>query len=431
MPEKNEDKSHRFISETIVGSPNSKERILRRLILTVFCAALFGVVAAVCFAVSLPFVQKGLRRPPRENTQITIPRDEAETSAAETTESGVQAQTEGIDEVVRSEMEKYKYSYTIEDFNAMYDNLRTIADRAGDGVVAVHSIQHQTDWFDNPIETTGQFAGVIIVKTEEEVLILTPDQAVETADSIEVVFKSGTSLPGVVYQKDAVSRLAVVGVDITSMSEDQKNALKEISLGNSYAVKQGDAAIAVGGPAGMVRSTDYGFISYVVKNVQTVDGMARVFYTSLRANASVGTFVLNTRGELIGWVTDAYDSGSMTAFASISDYKGILQNLTNGLPASYFGVKGQEVSSELVASGLPDGIYVTECVGDSPAYNAGIQNGDIILQVDGVRVEGTMKEFQNQIEALVPGDKVKVVVARGSREAYTEITFEVTIGARG
>ena len=241
MPEKNEDKSHRFINETIVGSPSSKGRALRRLIWTVFCAALFGVVAAVCFALSLPLVQRGLKKPIRESTQITIPRDELETSAVETTESSAQTQTEGIDEVVRSEMEKYKHNYTIEDFNAMYDNLRTIADRAGDGVVSVHSIKHQTDWFDNPIETTGQFAGVIIVKTEEEVLILTPEEAVEFADSIEVVFKNGTSLAGVVYQKDTIAKMAVVGVNITSMNEEQKNSLREISLGNSYAVKQAAA----------------------------------------------------------------------------------------------------------------------------------------------------------------------------------------------
>ena len=43
--------------------------------------------------------------------------------------------------------------------------------------MAVHSIQHQVDWFDNPIETTGQYAGVLIAKTKTEALILTPEEA--------------------------------------------------------------------------------------------------------------------------------------------------------------------------------------------------------------------------------------------------------------
>ena len=53
--------------------------------------------------------------------------------------------------------------------------------------------QHEKDWFDNPIETSGQFSGVVIARTRTEILrILTPDKAVEAADSIEVAFPDGT-----------------------------------------------------------------------------------------------------------------------------------------------------------------------------------------------------------------------------------------------
>ena len=55
--------------------------------------------------------------------------------------------------MVRSEMEKYRYS--IDDLNKLYSNLRTIASDADDSLVVVHSIQHEKDWFDNPIETSG------------------------------------------------------------------------------------------------------------------------------------------------------------------------------------------------------------------------------------------------------------------------------------
>lgn len=62
--------------------------------------------------------------------------------------------------IVKSEMENYQY--TVDDLNTMYGSLRSVATEVGKGVVAVHSIQHQVDWFDNPIETTGQYAGVLI-----------------------------------------------------------------------------------------------------------------------------------------------------------------------------------------------------------------------------------------------------------------------------
>ena len=81
---------------------------------------------------------------------------------------------------------------------------------------------------------------------------------------------------------------------------------------------------AVGSPAGIVHSTNYGNISYVAKNVQTTDGNTRVFYTDMAGNASVGTFIIDLEGKMIGWVTDDFkneNSQDMTAIYSISDYK--------------------------------------------------------------------------------------------------------------
>ena len=68
----------------------------------------------------------------------------------------------------------------------------------------------------------------------------------------------------------------------------------------------------------------------------------------------------------------------MTTVVAISDYKGILEMMSNGIPAPYFGIKGQEVSQAMADSGMPSGIYVISAVTDGPAYNAGIQPGDIL-----------------------------------------------------
>lgn len=126
------------------------------------------------------------------------------------------------------------------------------------------------------------------------------------------------------------------------------NDLEPVELGNSYSVKQSDLVLAVGSPAGIVHSTNYGNISYVAKNVQTTDGNTRVFYTDMAGNASVGTFIIDLEGKMIGWVTDDFkneNSQDMTAIYSISDYKPQLERLTNGRSIAYFGVRGQEVSA--------------------------------------------------------------------------------------
>lgn len=432
--DREQDKSHPFINEKIVRQPMSRRQIARKILLTVFCAVLFGVLSAVCFAVSRPVAERFLgQEPPEESSQITIPKDDPETTAAPTVDETVPAepaQTEPVDEMVRSEMEKYRYS--IDDLNKLYGNLRAIASDADDSLVVVHSIQHEKDWFDNPIETSGQFSGIVIARTRSEILILTPKKAVEAADSIEVAFPGTAMMTGTIKQSDSITGLAVISVDAAQMDSEQFEKVEAIVLGNSYGVKQGDLVVAVGAPAGIVHSSDYGNISYVVRNVQTVDGTARIFYTNATGDVGAGTFLLNTSGELIGWVTDRYDEegvSKMTTVVAVSDYKGILEMMSNGVQAPYFGIKGQEVNQAMEDSGMPHGIYVTASITDAPAYNAGIQAGDVITWMNGEQV-GNMKDFQSQIEKFHVGDKIKVAVLRDGKDEYKEIEFQVTIGAR-
>ena len=81
------------------------------------------------------------------------------------------------------------------------------------------------------------------------------------------------------------------------------------------------------------------------------------------------------------------------------------------------------------AMGKPMGIYVTECIPDGPAYDAGIQNGDIIVGVGGQDIS-TMKDYQNQMEILTSGAVVTVVVQRRGIDEYKELEYEVSVGAR-
>lgn len=426
------EKPHRFINETIIRQPMSRRQIARRILLTFFCAVLFGVLSAVCFVVSKPVAERLLGQEETETaSQITIPKDEPETTASEvqpeTTESSVPAD---IDQIVREEIGKYRYS--VEDLNKLYSNLRAIANNADDSLVVVHSIQHERDWFDNPIETSGQFSGVVIAKTDMEILILTPEEAVKAADSIEVAFPDGIMADASIRQSDTIMGLAVVRVDISQIDEETAKKIEAIQLGNSYSIKQGDLVVAVGAPAGIVHSSDYGTISYVARNVHTMDSSSRIFYTNARGDAQAGTFLLNTAGEMIGWVTEAYDNekeNPMTAAVAISDYKGMLEKMSNGIPIPYLGIRGQEVNQEMAASGIPLGVYIISVEGESPVYESGIQPGDILIRLNGETV-ANMGDFQAQLEKLCAEDKVAIGILRSGNDGYKEIEFTVTVGAR-
>jgi len=100
----------------------------------------------------------------------------------------------------------------------------------------------------------------------------------------------------------------------------------------------------------------------------------------------------------------------ITRIMGISDYKATLEKLTNGLGAPCFGIEGQEVTEEMVERGLPEGIYVMNSMADRPAYNAGIQNGDIITAINDREVT-TMKEFQGMVDAMECGQLLHVIDA--------------------
>ena len=72
---------------------------------------------------------------------------------------------------------------------------------------------------------------------------------------------------------------------------------------------------------------------------------------------------------------------------------------------------------------------MADCIQNGPAYNAGIQNGDVIVKI-GEKNILSMKEYENQLEALHQGDTVTVTVQRKSVNEYKELEYQVNVGAR-
>ena len=227
--------------------------------------------------------------------------------------------------------------------------------------------------------------------------------------------------------------MAIVSISTGDVDTSQLRDLEPMPLGNSYQVRQGDLLAAVGSPAGVVHSLDYGFVSYVVKSSPMVDQHCRILYSDILANAECGTFLINIDGELVGWAqAPADNSGTenrVTEIFGISDYKGILEKLSNGQAIPCIGIVGQEVTDAQAANGLPEGIYVVNAVTEKPAYNAGIQNGDILTQINGNPVK-SMKEYQAALDKMTCGQIIHVTVARNGRDTYTELEFDVTVGSR-
>lgn len=93
------------------------------------------------------------------------------------------------------------------------------------------------------------------------------------------------------------------------------------------------------------------------------------------------------------------------------------------------GVTGETITPQISEKkGIPKGVFVESVEVDSPAMQAGIQNADVITEVNGEKIE-SMKEYQQQLKACNSGDTIKVKAMRQATEGYVEVTFDVTLGA--
>lgn len=428
------DKRH-FIHEKIIKPKLTRFQILRRLLLFGFGAVLFGFLAAVTFVVSEPLARKYLTEPETtESSSVSIPKDEPETTQAPTTEApsdptDEESETAPIEEVVRSEVERYEFS--AEDLLSMYAGFNELVQETNKGIVTVHAVKTQTDWFDNSVEIAGLYAGAVIAATPDEFLILTPREAVAGTEAVEVTLFDGTSVYAQLRGTDQVSNMAVLRIEVTALEESTAEKIKVLELGNSYAVKSGELVFTAGAPAGVVYSNTMGTVVYIAKNVSVVDGSSRLFYTGAAGAAAQGTFLFNVKGEVVGWVTDDYRSEgeAMTVIRALSDYKYVLEKLSNGIGAPYLGIMGQEVPENKRQEGMPLGIYISRALSDGPAYNAGIQSGDILTKIGESGIV-TMRDYQNCLDKLNVGETVKVEIQRFDREEYVAIEYEVAVGER-
>lgn len=441
-----EPKDMPFVTEQIKKGSKVK-RWIGKTAKTMLLAMLFGVTAGVSFALVFPYVQKEDKGADISRETITIPRDTQpatkepestqgdalENLSATTTENTTPQETESsepIENVVENVLAERKL--TIEDYTAMYHAMYAVVEKVNKSIVTVTVAESELDVFNQTYELTADATGLIYNKTDTELLILADYDEIDTADTIRVTFKNGKECEAVLRKADEVTGMAVLAVDAALLGADLTQYPAAV-LGNSYTVKQGDVAMTVGAPFGYNYSMSYGVVTSVENSVQMVDGNYHLINTNILEASTGSGFLINTKGEITGIITKRYKSetaGGITTALAVSDLKGILERLSNGQDISYMGMKGQDVTPDVAkVTGLPKGVYISETVTGSPAYQAGIQSGDVLTEIDGQEIV-SMKGFRNAIEGRRMGDTVHMKVLRRGREEYIEIEFDVIVDVR-
>ncbi len=414
-----------FIREKIKEKPLNKKRLLKQGIYTVALAVIFGLVACFVFTCMRPVMERWIY--PEDDATITIPEDELSTETEQPGEMDEETEMPPV-EVTETVIEK---ELELSDYQQLQNKLYAIGKEANRSVVTVTGVISDTDWYNNAYESTGQASGIIIGDNGRELLILTEHKVIAAAGEINVTFINEVTVTATLKKYDGNTGLAILSVEMEQIEESTKNSISCAVLGNSLSVAQGNIVIAIGSPLGTNYSIGTGNITSVGNVIHTVDSTYSVFTTDIVGSSNSSGVLLNLKGEVVGLVMQDYsskgDENTLTAI-SISELKKVIEMLSNGKDVPYLGLRIVTVTDKIAADyDIPQGVYIKEVLLDSPALEAGLQSGDVIVEIDGEEISSE-EAYEAKLLELQPGASMEVAVKRQGMNGYIRITCNVTAG---
>lgn len=308
-------------------------------------------------------------------------------------------------------------------------------------------------------------SGIIVGDNDDELLIATNNHVVDGATTLSVCFigddvanaetetvNAGDN--GDLNVEDAVSAkikgtdadndLAVVAVKKSDIPEDTLNQIKIAQIGSSDDLAVGQQVVAIGNALGYGQSVTSGWISALNRTISTDDGTnsTGLIQTDAAINpGNSGGALLNMKGELIGINSAKYADSAVEGMGyaiPISKAKPILEELMNretrekvdSSKKGYLGVSLASLTTEAIEMyNMPTGAFVRNVENDSPAQEAGICKGDIIVKFDGQKVSDG-DDLLDKLQYYKSGEKIEAVIARATNGEYEENTIELTLGTR-
>lgn len=331
--------------------------------------------------------------------------------------------------------------------------------------VSVQEIPSFFGYSSHQYKSASTGSGIIVGDNDDELLIATNNHVVDGATTLSVCFigndvanaetetvNAGDN--GDLNVEDAVSAkikgtdadndLAVVAVKKSDIPEDTLNQIKIAQIGSSDDLAVGQQVVAIGNALGYGQSVTSGWISALNRTISTDDGTnsTGLIQTDAAINpGNSGGALLNMKGELIGINSAKYADSAVEGMGyaiPISKAKPILEELMNretrekvdSSKKGYLGVSLANLTTEAIEMyNMPTGAFVRNVENDSPAQEAGICKGDIIVKFDGQKVSDG-DDLLDKLQYYKSGEKIEAVIARATNGEYEENTIELTLGTR-
>ncbi|MCF8381479.1 MAG: Do family serine endopeptidase [Bacteroidales bacterium] len=334
--------------------------------------------------------------------------------------------------------QKILYANLPSELNEGAIDLTYAAEKTVHAVVHVKTKAMRTNTYSNPLyehffgdraygepqPVIGFGSGVII---SENGYIITNNHVIDKMDEVEVVLNDKRSFEATVIGTDPSTDLALLKIE--------EEGLSFLSYGNADNLKLGQWVLAVGNPYNLTSTVTAGIVSAKGRNI-SINSEQFAIESFIQTDAAVnpgnsGGALVNVNGELVGINTaiasrtGSYSGNSFAIPVSIVN-KVISDLMEFGVvQRAILGVTIQDVTQELADENKIselNGVYINGVRDDGSAKEAGLKVGDIIISVDGHKVN-SVSELQEQISRYRPKDKVNVIVSRDNNQKAYDVVL--------
>ncbi len=414
------------IQERVKQRPLNRKKLLRRTIITASMAVIFGVLACITFLVLEP-VFTNILHPEEEPEIVEIPMDTDELLP----EDMMLKEEEPVTPPPVQIIEKTNDVDPMTMYRDQYYDLYKVATTVQSSMVRVMGVSSDVDWFDNSYENKNSTPGLYITDNGKELLILCMSDVIKNAETISVTLNDSTVVEATIKASDSNTGLSIVAVPMEGLEESTLNSMVPATLGNSkVSTILAAPVIALGRLYGGGEAVGYGMLTSKDTTIDLTDQNYTLLTTDIYGSSDATGIIVGLNGEVLGVIDQSHnnsDTKNLISAIGISDIKKTIERMSNGRVRTYMGVNGTDVTEEAFnASGVPMGAYVTGIVMDSPAMDAGIQSGDVIVKIGTEEID-RFSELTSIMENNVPETTMQVLVMRQSGEEYRELALEVTL----
>ena len=319
----------------------------------------------------------------------------------------------------------YREEYSTPVPNLGYQQTAIVAavNKVFPAVVGVTRFSQTRDWFGRvqPAAPSAYGSGVII---SPEGYLVTNYHVVAGAVSLLVTLSNGQEAEATIVGQDPGTDLAVLKIEpVTGMPW--------AVLGDSDSLTVGEFAIAIGNPGGpdFQRSVTLGIISATNRTFEVYDWVFGLLQTDAAINpGNSGGPLVNIQGEVVGINSVKITEAEGLGFSIPSNLvKSVSESLIKEgrVIRPMLGVTIGEITPALAEAynlGSDYGLLVSETPVGGPAFKAGIKPDDIIIEMEGSRIE-SLRDLRQVISKKTIGDTVQVVVVRGREKVNIQVTL--------